>query len=96
MNTIAPDITPGYPSNSRKIGSAWNDVWDVLQRDPDEYVDGAEIARQVAERHDLAPATLTGMFTRAATAGLLERTYRPTQGTRGTRQRACYRIKREA
>ena len=46
----------------------------------------------MAPKHDLAPATLVALLSRAAKAGILEKDHRPVQSKRGTRSRTFYRI----
>lgn len=98
MNTIipevAPEITPGYPYK-RRLYPAWQEVWDRL-READGSLDGRELSDQVAPAHGLEPATLVGVLSRAAAAGLLEREQRPVRSTRGVRSRTFYRIKNDA
>lgn len=104
--TQAPDIWEGYPSNGRRIGPAWAAMWERLEvnRADEGYLDGRELAQEVAEagvmvkgkHRTMSPETLTNLLQKAANYGLLERTYREGSGTRGRRTRAWYRIKREA
>lgn len=87
----APDITPGYPSNGAKLGPAWASMWRKL-RMSDDALDGRELSERVAAQHDLAPATLVALISRAAKAGLLTREPRPVVTGRGQRTRTFYRI----
>lgn len=99
MNTIdsPPDIPNaqhpqgGYPSKGRRIGPAWREVWAALTAASD-WLDGCKLAESVAPKHDLAPATVLVLVSRAAKAGVLERTHRTVMGPRGPRPRTHYRI----
>lgn len=88
--TLAPDLTPGYPSKGPKLGPAWNAVWAELvrahKRKNDTYVDGRVLAGKFAPDYGLAPATLVALLSRAALAGLIERDARvvTVDTTRGT------------
>jgi hypothetical protein len=93
----APDIPNpaypkgGYPTKGAKLGPAWSAIWRKLNR-ADDYLDGRELADQVAPKHDLAPATLVALLSRAAKAGILQKELRPVQTKRGARDRTFYRI----
>ena len=99
MNTQidAPDIPNpayprgGYPTKGAKLGPAWRDIWKRLAKEGD-FLDGRELADTVAPRHDLAPATLVALLSRAAKAGVLDKDHRPVVSTRGRRARTFYRI----
>lgn len=84
----------GYPSQGKKLGPAWQEIWDRLRYAPD-ALDGRELADQVAPRHDLAPATLVALISRAAKAGVLTREPRPVKSGRGQRTRTFYRINKD-
>lgn len=87
-----PDYPTGYPSPSRRVGQAWAAAWaEMLQAGP-EYLDGVKLAEKTAKKVHLAPSTMITLFTRAATAGVLERKHQPAQTTRGIRQRTFYRV----
>lgn len=98
-HTKAPDIpnpaypNGGYPTGGEKLGPAWSAIWLKLNRATD-HLDGRVLADSVAPEHDLAPATLVALLSRAAKAGVLEKELRPVQSTRGARERAFYRIPR--
>lgn len=92
METLsAPDLTPGYPSKGARLGPAWTDVWATLVKSPGEWLDGASVWTEVAERHDLSPLTLRGLMFRMATAGHLEREARMVQTIAGLRSRTHFR-----
>jgi hypothetical protein len=100
MKTLtAPDIpnptwpNGGYPSKGVKLGPAWLAMWRKLGKAGDEFLDGRSLAESVAPGHELAPATLIALLSRAAKAGLLEKDSRMVKGTRGMRPRTFYRIK---
>jgi hypothetical protein len=95
----APDLTPGYPSKGPKLGPAWSAVWAELAkaaRRKDPYVDGRVLAESLAAEFELDPATLVGMLSRFAKAGILDR--QPRKVTvqilhrSGKRTRTFYRI----
>lgn len=92
MTIQAPDIKPGYPSKGKRLGPAWRDLWSALA-DSGDYQDGRALATPIAIRHDLAPATLVAVLSRAALAGLLEKEGRNVISGRGNRKRTHYRIK---
>lgn len=92
--TIAPDLTPGYPSNGAKLGPAWRDIWAVLRR-TDGYLDGRTLAEEIAPQHDLNPATLVALLSRMARAHYLDRELFLLEGPgekRHKRHRTHYRI----
>ncbi len=92
-NTLAPDITPGYPSKGAKLGPAWSLIWSRLRDRPDEFLDGRVLAAEVAADQGLAESTLVALISRAAQAGLLDRDPRPVRSeNRGMRTRTHYRI----
>jgi hypothetical protein len=91
--TTAPDLTPGYPSKGRKLGPAWVDIWRTLSASED-HVDGRELAEAIAPAHELSPATLVALMSRAAKAGLLTTQKRTVTGSRGDRVRTHYRAAR--
>lgn len=100
----APEIYPGYPYK-RRVYPAWQEIWDQLRLAGREYRDGTVVAKEIAERHGLTPATLTAVMSRAATVGLLDRELRVVPTTihrvrdgkviakEGGRARTHYRIK---
>ncbi len=87
-----PNQTRGYPSGSRRLGPAWNEMWAAISTATD-AVEGNTLAAEVAPKYGLAPATLIGLLSRAASAGLLQSESRQVVGSRGHRPRAFYRIK---
>ena len=87
----APDITPGYPSKGEKVGPAWNEIYAALVAAND-FQDGRTLANEIAPRHDLNPATLIAILSRAALAGLLDKQPRPVASKRGMRNRTHYRV----
>lgn len=95
-----PGQDTGYPSKGKKLGPAWQQIWDRLRMSSD-AVDGKELADAVAPDYDLAPATLVGLLSRAALAGVLDKEHRSVQTTitrkgkttPATRTRTFYRIK---
>jgi hypothetical protein len=92
MNTVsAPDLTPGYPSNGEKVGPAWNEAYGRIAAAPD-WLDGVQLADDLAEKYDLNPKTLVALFTRMATAGHLQRTHRAVKTGRGPRRRTHYKV----
>ena len=92
MNTTeAPEIAPGYPYR-RRVFPAWQEMWDALSASSD-FLDGRELAAEMAEKHGLQDTTLVGVLSRAASAGLLDTEQRPVEGTRGIRPRTFYKIK---
>lgn len=97
MTTTVPYIPingypVGYPSPKRKLGIAWAHAWSVLAEAGEEFTDGVELAAKTAEPVGLLPVTMVTLFTRAATSGVLERTHRPAETTRGVRNRTFYRV----
>jgi hypothetical protein len=104
ITMTAPDITPGYPSKGSKIGPAWQEAWDAMVQLGERPVDGSALAKEVAPRHDLAPATLQAILSRAGKAGLLDVLHKMVETTvtrtvgeelkvvAGRRQRSHYRI----
>jgi hypothetical protein len=78
-----------------RVGRAWAHAWKVLNDHKAAgpgYVDGNDLAAEAADSEGLATATMVGVLTRAATAGLLEKSHVITDGTRGPRKRTQYRI----
>ena len=94
VTSTAPLIDPenNYPSPDYQVGRAWVDVWARLQESTD-ALDGRVLADEIAPVHDLVPATIVGVLSRAATAGLLTKEGRTVLTGRGTRVRTFYRIK---
>jgi hypothetical protein len=102
-NDIAPPIPTtsaprqrvvlrSYPDPSTRLGRAWQYAWKHLAENREIWVDGNELADVAAETEGLSAATMVGVLTRAATAGVLERTHVTVDGTRGPRKRTQYRI----
>lgn len=89
-NALAPDITEGYPSKGRKVGPAWNALWEALRGE--DYQDGRELSARIAAEYEVQQATLVAMLSRAHTAGLLDKDIRMVKGTRGDRPRSFYKI----
>jgi hypothetical protein len=87
-----PDYPTGYPSPKRRVGQAWTAAWTELLKAGSEYTDGVQLAEKTAKKVHLAPSTMITLFTRAATAGVLERKHQPAATTRGIRQRTFYRV----
>jgi hypothetical protein len=87
-----PDYPTGYPNPKRKLGQAWAHAWAELTAAGTEWTDGVMLADVTAEDAGLQKNTMISLFTRAATAGLLERTHKNAATTRGVRQRTFYRI----
>ena len=85
-----PDLTPGYPSKGDRQSVAWADLWKRLSTDT--YLDGVELATEVAETHGLARDTLLTLLSNACRYGLLEKQMQSVQGQRGPRPRAHYRV----
>jgi hypothetical protein len=84
--------TRPYPSGSPKLGAAWADIWARLKRAA-EPLEGKALADAVAPAYGLQAATLTGMLSRAAGAGMLTSEIRKVEtGTRGPRNRAFYSL----
>lgn len=89
----APDLSEGYPSTwKRKLGPCWQQLWDTMSASPGEFLDGRELADEVAHQHRLAPSTVVAFLSRAAKAGLLDREPRQVMSGRGYRTRTFYRI----
>jgi hypothetical protein len=86
-----PGYETGYPHPSRKIGQAWAAVWSELQGATD-WVDGVDLANRTATEVGLKPVTMIGVMSRAAAAGLLERSLVKVDTQRGPRQRTHYKI----
>lgn len=84
-----------YPDPETDLGKGWALAWRELVAAGPEYLDGVELALRTSLDADLKPSTMVTLFTRAATAGVLERTHRPTKTTRGMRQRTWYRVPQE-
>lgn len=80
-----------YPNPETPLGRAWATAWAELTRAGGDLVDGSVLAELAAEIHGLKPVTVSGLLTRAATAGLLERQHKTVDGTRGPRTRTFYR-----
>lgn len=96
METLAaPDLTPGYPSKGARLGPAWEDAWAEFTKAPGEWLDGASVWTEVAERHDLSPLTLRGLMFRMASKGHLEREARMVKGDHGFRSRTHFRYVRK-
>jgi hypothetical protein len=98
---IAPEISPGYPYK-RRLYPAWQEIWTLLAESGSEYQDGKALSAQVAPKFGLAPATLQGILSRAALAGLLDaepgqvgiKIKRGDQEIPTYRMRTHYRIRR--
>jgi len=92
-----PGQDSGYPSKGTSIGPAWQDLWDRIRASHGKYVNGRDLAAEVAPLHDLQPSTLVSLLSRAAKAGILEREQRPVKvpllDREGTRSQTFYRIK---
>lgn len=82
----------GYPSKGARIGPAWRELYTRLTSAED-WQDGTVLATEIGPKHGLTPSTVLVLISRAAKAGVLERTHRPVNsGTRGMRRRTHYRI----
>lgn len=81
-----------YPDPRTDLGKAWAAAWAELVEAGSEYLDGVELAARTAPVSGLRESTMVTLFTRAATAGVLERTHKPAATTRGTRRRTFYRV----
>ena len=91
--TKAPDLLPNYPSKGRRLGPAWNETWQkLMEAPPGEYLDGPELAKEVAQNYNLAPLTVSNLLSKAARKNLLDVEMRRIEGARGPRPRAYYRI----
>lgn len=96
----APDIPDptrksggrGYPSAGAKLGPAWRKAWGEMLRADTEYLDGRELANEVAADGEVSHETVLGILARAARAGMLLKDSREVTGTRGIRRRVFYRI----
>lgn len=91
----APMIADNYPHPDYPIGRAWIACWKAIEKST-EPVDGNELAAKIAPKHDLVPATLIGVLSRAAKAGLLTRVPQKVQGSRGPRTRTFYTVAERA
>ncbi len=89
----APDLTDGYPSKGKKIGPAWKAAWALLAEDPEQWMDGRELAAAGAAKGRCQESTMLALLARMREGAILERTYKPVKGERGMRTRAHYRIK---
>ena len=87
-----PPPTRKYPDPATNLGKAWAAAWAELSAASPEWLDGVELAKRSAPVSGLAAVTMVTLFTRAATAGVLERDHRPAPTTRGIRQRTFYRV----
>jgi hypothetical protein len=108
----APDFSDGkpgrrkpFPSSGRKLGPAWQEIWDTLRSNPD-GMDRITLAERIAPKHDLTVPSLVTFISLAAKAGVLvgEPGKVPTTVTRtvkssgsrieykATRTRTIYRI----
>lgn len=81
-----------YPDPATGLGRAWAAAWTELTNAGPEYLDGVELAERTAAVSGLAASTMVTLFTRAATAGVLERTHKLAETTRGVRKRTWYRV----
>jgi len=86
-----PNYPTGYPNPSRKLGQAWAAVWAELSAATD-WMDGVELADRTAVAAGLKPVTMISLMTRAAAAGVLDRTLVKVETGRGPRVRTHYRI----
>ena len=111
ITTEAPDFplrgprSKPYPSGGKKLGPAWRDVWTVLLREPDKFVDAWVVADHIAASYGLAPLSIVQLMSRATEVGILERVHkqvvttvtRTHKGVPTTREavrlRSHYRIK---
>jgi len=65
-----PGHEAGYPSRGRRLGPAWQEVWDTLRANP-KGLDRITLAEAIAPKHELAVSTLVTFISRAAKAGVL-------------------------
>lgn len=65
-----PDQGPGYPSGGKKLGPAWQEIWDMLRANPG-GLDRITLAEAVAPKYDLQVSSLLVLIARAAKAGVL-------------------------
>lgn len=86
-----PERVSHYSPKGR-VGKAWAYAWAELDANRDIFLDGNDLATRSAETEGLSPATMVGVLSRAAKAGLLERGYEVVVGDRGPRTRTQYRI----
>jgi hypothetical protein len=94
-----PMLTDNYPAPGTRLGQGWAALWAELakaSRRVDPYLDGRELAEELAPAHDLNPSTLVALLSRMAKGGILEREGRPVQTGRGSRNRTHYRIPAKA
>jgi hypothetical protein len=97
--TEVPLIGPNYPHPNYALGRAWASMYAELvkaKRRKDPYLDGRVLAEAIAPDHDLVPATLVAVISRAAKAGLLDKELRVVISGRGARKRTHYKIKADA
>jgi hypothetical protein len=73
----APDFSDGkpgrrkpFPSSGKKLGPAWQEIWDTLRANP-QGMDRITLAETIAPKHDLAVSTLVTFVSLAAKAGIL-------------------------
>ena len=108
----APDFSDGkpgrrkpFPSGGKKLGPAWQEIWDTLRAHP-EGMDRITLAESIAPKHGLTVPSLVTFISLAAKVGVLvgepgkvpttvTRTVKSTGSRiqyRATRTRTLYRI----
>lgn len=95
-NDVVPLIQvtspPTHFSPHGRVGKAWQAAWALMVAKGAEFTDANELAAESANTQGLSPATMMGVLSRQAKAGVLERDYNVVDGTRGPRKRTQYRI----
>jgi hypothetical protein len=69
----APDFTEGYPSKGKRIGPAWQHIWDMLGARP---WAGPGLVAATADRFGLERTTVANLLRSARRAGVLEVQYK--------------------
>lgn len=71
----APDFNPGYPSNGRRLGPAWQRIWAVLRTGPAIGVELAAdpVIRAAGTEYEIAVPTVLTLLQQAHKHGLLDR-----------------------
>ncbi|MET0415989.1 MAG: hypothetical protein ABW022_08215 [Actinoplanes sp.] len=73
----APDFSDGkpgrrkpFPSAGKKLGPAWQEIWDTLRANP-AGMDRITLAERVAPKYDLSVTSLVTFISLAAKSGVL-------------------------